>query len=172
VLYLLSALASRKAHLLVDRHGSEDRTARFLWLLALLILAALVPALYLSWFAVIILGFIALYAMQNIWRPVLISRFDAHSDKAVGATVLSIESQAKSVSTMVIAPGLGYVVDLVKDRGIGYLPFWPAAVFGAAIALVFFLTAEVPVRGGEKERDAQGSAGANTDLQRYSGGAS
>ena len=79
------------------------------------------PALYYCWFPVIILGFIALYVMQNLWRPVLISRFDAHSDEAMGATILSIESQAKSVATMIIAPGLGYVVDLMQARMIGCL---------------------------------------------------
>ena len=36
---------------------------------------------------------------ERFWRPVLISRFYAHSDEAQGATVLSIESQAKSLST-------------------------------------------------------------------------
>ena len=143
-LYLLSALASRKAYVLVDKHGSEDRTARFLWLMSLLILTALAPALYYCWFTVIILGFIALYVMQNLWRPVLISRFDAHADEAMGATILSIESQAKSVATMIIAPGLGYVVDLMQARMIGCLPFWPAAIFGAAVALAFFVTAKKP----------------------------
>ena len=42
---------------------------------------------------------------------------------------------------MILAPVLGYVVDLVTARDIGSLPFWVAAVFGAALALVFFLTA-------------------------------
>ncbi|HCN07782.1 MAG TPA: hypothetical protein DIT01_07590 [Lentisphaeria bacterium] len=145
-LYLLSALASRKAYVLVDKHGSEDHTARFLWLISLLILTALVPALYYCWFTVIILGFIALYVMQNLWRPVLISRFDTHSDEDMGATILSIESQAKSVATMIIAPGMGYVVDLMQTRMIGCLPFWPAAIFGAAVALAFFVTARTPTR--------------------------
>ena len=140
-LYLLSALASRKAYVLVDRHGSEDRAARSLWFISLLILVALAPALYAGWFPVVILGFVALYVMQNLWRPVLISRVAAHSDEAKGATILSIESQAKSVATMIIAPGLGYLVDLARVREIGHLPFWPAAVFGAAVALVFFTTA-------------------------------
>jgi hypothetical protein len=152
VLYLLSALASRKAHILVDKHGSEDRTARFLWLISLMILTVLAPAIYYSWFPVVILGFIALYVLQNVWRPVLISRFDAHSSPAMGATVLSIESQAKSVATMIIAPGLGYLVDLMKARAIGGLPFWPAAIFGAAVSLAFFMTAGTPTRRQQDRR--------------------
>jgi hypothetical protein len=127
---------------LVDRHGSEDRTARVLWLVTLLILAPLVPALYCGWFPFVIFGFIALYMLQNLWRPVLISRFDVYSDEAKGATLLSIESQAKRLAAMIIAPVLGYVVDLVTTRAIGDLPFWPVAVFGAVVALAFFVTAK------------------------------
>ncbi|MDD2597617.1 MAG: MFS transporter [Kiritimatiellae bacterium] len=145
-LYLLSALASRKAHILVDKHGSEDQTARWLWLISLLILVTLVPALYYGWFVVVIPGFILLYVLQNLWRPVLISRFDAYSDETMGATILSIESQAKSIATMIIAPGLGYAVDLIKAHGIGSLPFWPAAVFGVIVSLLFWVTAKTPSR--------------------------
>jgi hypothetical protein len=81
------------------------------------------------------------YILQNLWRPVLISRFDAHSDEAKGATILSIESQAKSVATMVIAPVLGFAIDTTKLHGVGTSPFWPLAVLGAAMALLFFLFA-------------------------------
>ncbi len=139
VLYLLSAFASRKAHLFVDRFGNEDIAARKLWLASFLLLAILSPALYFCRYSLIILGFILLYGLQNIWRPVLISRFDAHSDPARGATILSIESQAKSGATMIIAPILGFIVDLMKSHAIGCLPFWPVAVFGAFIALSFIL---------------------------------
>lgn len=137
VLYLLSALASRKAYVLVKKQGSEDAAARFLWGLSLLILTALVPALYFGWYVVILPGFIALYVMQNFWRPVLISRIDSHSDEVMGATVLSIESQAKSFSTMILAPVLGLLVDQMDLRSIGVLPFWPVVLFGAVIAMVF-----------------------------------
>ncbi len=137
VLYLLSALASRKAYVLVKMKGDEDAAARFLWMLSLLILAVLIPALYFGWYGIIIPGFIALYVMQNFWRPVLISRIDAHSDEVMGATVMSIESQAKSFSTMILAPLLGLLVDQMDLRSVGQLPFWPVALFGTIIAMVF-----------------------------------
>jgi hypothetical protein len=102
--------------------------------------AALIPAIYYGIHWAMILGFAALYVMQNLWRPVLISRFDIHSDEAKGATLLSIESQAKSGSAMIAAPLLGFIVDIVKQRGIGDCEFWPVGVLGALIALGFFLT--------------------------------
>jgi len=143
VLYLLAAAASRNAHRLVDEPGEEDRSARKLWGLDLLAFAAIIPATLLGLHPLMILGFMTLTVMQNLWRPVLISRFDAHAHHAKKATLLSIESQAKSVSTMILAPILGFSIDLVKSRGVCMDggEFWPIGVLGTLIALVFFLTA-------------------------------
>ena len=140
VLFLLSAAASRKAHVLVKRHGSEDRTARLLWGVALAILLLMALAMFFGVYPVIILAFVLLYIMQNLWRPVLISRIDSHSEESKGATILSIESQAKSAATMVMAPALGFAVDTVQCHGIGVSQFWPVAVFGACVSAVFLLT--------------------------------
>jgi len=153
-LFLLSAWASRKSHVLAGRFGNEDRAARFLWGFVFVILAVMVPAMVLGVHWAMILGFVALYIMQNLWRPVLISRFGAHSDDASGATILSIESQAKSVAAMIIAPLMGYAVDAVKYRGIGGSPFWPVAVFGAAVSFLFFLSARSEKSGPESMRDS------------------
>ena len=105
------------------------------------IFLVLLPALYYEIHWVMITGFLMLYVIQNFWRPVLISRFYAHSDEAKGATVLSIESQAKSLSTMIIAPVLGLTIDLARSHSIGASAFWPMGVMGLLIALGFFLTA-------------------------------
>jgi MFS family permease len=144
VLFLLSAAASRNAHRFVRKGGEEERTARLLWGLILLVLLGLVPSTAFGIHWAMILGFVLLYILQNIWRPVLISRFDAYSDEKSGATVLSVESQAKSTATMVIAPVLGFAVDTVKRQGIGGSEFWPVAIFGAVVALGFFLTSRIP----------------------------
>jgi len=141
VLFILSAVASRNAYRLVDKTGQEDRTARLLWGVSFVVLLVLFPAMYYEIHWIMIAGFVGLYVIQNIWRPVLISRFDAHSDEAKGATVLSIESQAKSSTTMIIAPVLGLAIDFARDHGIGASEFWPMGVLGAVIAIGFFLTA-------------------------------
>ncbi len=140
LLYVLSAAASRNAHRLVSLYGHEDRTARYLWAINALVFAALLPVMYYSIEWAIILGFIALYIMQNFWRPVLIARFDTHSSESHGATVLSIESQGKSLATAAIAPLLGFAVDTVKSNGPGG-EFWPIAALGLLVAVVMFMTA-------------------------------
>lgn len=140
-LFILSAIASRNAYRLVSKPGQEDKTSRLLWGFSVLIFLVFLPAMFFGIHWVMITGFVSLYILQNLWRPVLISRFDAHSDEAKGATVLSIESQAKSLSTMIIAPILGLAVDLARIHGIGASEFWPMSVLGVLIALGFYLTA-------------------------------
>jgi MFS family permease len=142
VLFILSAFASRNAHRLVDGAGQEDKTARQLWGVSFAVFLVLFPAMYYGIHWIVIALFVLFYVIQNFWRPILISRFDEHSDETKGATVLSIESQAKSAATMIIAPVLGLAVDLARYHGIGASEFWPVGVLGAAITIGFFLTAK------------------------------
>jgi hypothetical protein len=138
VLFLLAAAASRNAHRLVERFaGREERTSSALWGMYLLAFAALLPAMFLEVHTVMIAGFMILHVLQNLWRPVLISRFDTHGSESRGATLLSIESQAKSVATMVLAPALGLAVDLARTAGGG--GFWPVSLAGILVAGPFFL---------------------------------
>jgi MFS family permease len=146
-LHLLSGLASRNAHRLVGRCGSEEKAARWIWGLNLLSFLLILPATYFEIHPLVILGFILVSILQNVWRPVLISRFDAQGGGEQAATVLSIESQAKSVSTMILAPALGLAVDTVKAGGLGG-PFWPVGALGAAVALVFLVMSR---SGGRQE---------------------
>jgi hypothetical protein len=134
---------SRNAYRLVSKAGHEDKTAKLLWGLSVLIFLVLLPAMYYETYWIMITCFVVLYVIQNFWRPVLISRFYAHSDEAKGATVLSIESQAKSLSTMIIAPVLGLAIDLARGYDIGASAFWPVGALGLLIAFGFFVTATV-----------------------------
>jgi MFS family permease len=81
-LFVLSAVASRKSHLLVSHLGTEDSAARRLWFFMFLLMVLLVPSLYFGLYWISITGFLLLYILQNLWRPVLISRFDTHSSEA------------------------------------------------------------------------------------------
>ena len=154
VLFILSAAASRNAYLLVPRPGREDRAARMLWGVTFLVFLCLLPALWFRVYWVMIAGFMVLYVLQNLWRPLLISRIDARGEKEKGATVLSVESQAKSLATMLMAPLLGWFIDRARDHHVGIGEFWPIGIMGAVIALGFFLTAaeKNPLPGGTGKR--------------------
>ncbi len=140
VLHMASAYASRNSHRICEYAGDEEKAARFLWGADFLLYAALLPLLYLRLYSLAIAGFILLYLMQNFWHPILISRFEEHASETRGATVLSIENQAQSVSIMIMAPLLGLAVDYLRRADYGG-EFWPVGAAGAAIALAAFLTA-------------------------------
>jgi len=151
LLFILSASASKRSHKLVDRIGTEEGTARFLWLCMLILMGVLLPSMYFSNPWLMIAGFVLYHVLQNLWRPVLISRFDAHSSESQGATVMSIESQSKSIATAVIAPLMGGAVDLVKSRNIGRSEFWPVAAAGVLIAFVFLISSgRIPADGSQE----------------------
>ena len=139
ILYLVSAIASRNSHRLTGYAGGEEQGSRLLWNVVFIIYIALIPLLFFGYYYLAVIGFIILALLQNFWRPALISRFDAYATEAQGATVLSIESQAKSVSTMIVAPILGVAVDFVRMQSMGG-DFWPVAAIAAIVALIILLT--------------------------------
>lgn len=132
MIYLLSMLASRYSHRVSQQMKGENRAALALWKVCLLLFLALVPVMGFQWRAVAIVLFLGLEILQNIWRPIQVTRFDMYSDTSKGATILSIDSQAKSLFTMIAAPLLGFVVDSFG--------FWGIGVLGAFVAFAALLT--------------------------------
>jgi len=126
VLALLGMFGSRFSHRLVSRAGSDTRSAGFLWAADVVCYLALVPLLIFGLFLWAVIVFIVLELIQNLWRPMQLSRFDHVSPGNRRATVLSIESQAKSLSAMVYAPLLGLAVD--------HLGLWTVGAAGAVAA--------------------------------------
>ncbi len=139
VLYMASAYASRKSHIICDYAGDEETAAHRLWGANFIIYIMLLPFLYFKLYTLAIFGFVLSYLLQNLWHPILISRFEEHASETQGATVLSIENQAQSVSIMIIAPITGIAVDYLKRGNFGG-EFWPVSASGAAIALLAFLS--------------------------------
>ncbi len=136
-LALLGIFGSRFSHKLVSASGSEDRSASFLWISNLICYILLIPFLFKGWFLAAILLFIILELLQNLWRPIQIGRFDSVSASSKRATVLSIESQAKSFSAMIYAPILGFGVD---NFGL-----WFVGVTGVIVTLSIMLNRFKPV---------------------------
>jgi hypothetical protein len=137
-LFLLAGAASRQAHRIPEAAGGEDRAAHVLWIALAVVFAAIGGAAYLDLVAVMIVAFVALHVVHNLWRPVLIARFDTYGEAGQGAALLSIESQGRRIATIVIAPLLGIAVDAVAAHGPGGA-FWPVGAVGLASALVFVI---------------------------------
>lgn len=134
-LFLLSGVASRYAHVPGERLGSDETAARALWVTALALFAALLLGLALERWGLAVGAFVALQVLQNLWRPALVGRLDAYVPPEQGATVLSVESQAKSAASVVLAPALGWAVDAARAHGDGGL--WPVAALGVGVAGAF-----------------------------------
>lgn len=143
VLYLLSAYGSRQAHRLTGRLGGEESAARGLWIGAAVLYAAILIGGWFAAAAVLIPAFVLLHVSQAVWRPVIISRFDKHAHEQQGATILSIESQAQGIATLVLAPLLGLAIDAVTAHGVGGA-FWPVGGAGLLAALAFAAAPRVP----------------------------
>ncbi len=131
-IFLLSAFTSRKSHKVAQWAKGEERASNRLWLLATVVFSLMLGALCFQLLPLAITAFVAMFALQNIWRPILIARLDRDSDPARSATILSIESQAKSIATMILAPIVGMAVDAASahDPGSG---LWPVALVGLLI---------------------------------------
>ncbi len=143
LLYLASAYGSRRSHDIADYLGGEESGSRLLWRVVLVAYVAMTPLLFFEYYYAAVVGFMLLYVAQNIWRPILIGRFETFATETHGATVLSIESQAKSFTTMIVAPLLGLAVDSVSASGTGG-SFWPVTAVVAIVALL--------VLGGYRQR--------------------
>ncbi len=148
ILFLFSGFASRGAYRFVAWSGDEQQAARRLWLVNGLVYIALA---WLAWQGVlwgVVLMFVVMHVLQNVWRPILISRFDEHTQAKKGATVLSIESGAQRLSTLIVAPWLGFWIDhltVTTDTGQAVAQmgsqYWPIGVVGAIAAAGMWFTA-------------------------------
>jgi hypothetical protein len=137
VLHLLSGAASKRSHLVSNRAGNEDRAARWLWGISVLAFAGLTISGFTGLLVGAVVAFVALNVLHNLWRPVLISRFDTHGSAIQGASLLSVESQARRVATMIMAPILGYGVDAAIAAD-SVNPWWPVGALGLLCSILFF----------------------------------
>ncbi len=135
VLHLLSSAASRSAHRVPKRWGGDEPAARVLWWAALVLYSATTASLFAQSYWGIIIGLLAVSALNDAMRPLLVSRLDTCSHAEAGATVFSLEAQARSAAVIVAAPLVGLAVDLI-NTGVsrGEQSFWPAGVLGVLIA--------------------------------------
>lgn len=130
-IYVAASAASRNAYRISDRLGGDRPGAGALWAVTVTTYALLSLLLWAGWTAPTVALFLGLHMIQNAWRPMLLSRFNVHAEAGATATVLSIESQAKTLATMIIAPCLGWAVD--------HAGFWPVGAVGACVSVIGLL---------------------------------
>ena len=137
LLYLLSSAGARRAHRFAEGSGGAGPAARRLWVINTLLFLGAGALIGIGWTLAATVLLALVVVMQNLWRPIMLTRIDEVSDGDSGAMVLSIDSQAGSLYVLIFAPLLGLAVDAC---GLG-----AAAVFGAVSAGGFALAG---LRGG------------------------
>ncbi len=139
LLFLASGFASRHADSLVKWKGSDKSASKFLWLVNLGLFAGLFLFDLVGVQFLVVIAFVSLAILQNFWRPILIGRIDKQTQSGRGATILSLESQAQRLTTLVVGPIAGLLVDFARRDGVPG-NFWPLALIGGAAAgAVFYL---------------------------------
>jgi len=112
LLHLFEGVASRKSADFVEKWCGGLRPAVLrLWTLNLAACTVLTVAILLGFPALAVVCFVALAALQNLWRPNMIGRLSEASPAHRRATVLSINSQLDSLVAFVVAPVVGFLVD-------------------------------------------------------------
>ncbi len=131
-LYLLSAFSSRGAHRVRDLAGSSEQASRRIWWVSATAYLALFAAFAAGWNSLAMVAFVLLAVLQNLWLPIYLERIDGASQGDLGATVLSVDSQSRSVYVLFLAPILGWAVD---NFGL-----WPVGAAGALAALAVLMS--------------------------------
>ncbi len=112
ILHIISALASRRAHLFAGLFRSERHAVTAMIAAGSLLALISSVGVYMKFFAAAILSYILYYLIQNLWRPILVAQYDDHAESSQQATILSIESQTKTAGITLLAPIAGYIADM------------------------------------------------------------
>lgn len=131
MMYFLSSFASRKASWFEEFAGGPVSASQRLWVLHLMMYGLIMTGAFLGSYGYLlsIFGFIGLTITQNFWRPILINRVACHMKSQQMATVLSMESQSKTLGATMAAPLLGLLVDSITQQ----YSFLPIGIMGLII---------------------------------------
>lgn len=139
ILHLLSSNASRKSHRFEKSSDGTEPAIHRLYQFTALSIVLLGISLAVGWGWIAAMLFIGLGVLQNLWRPIHIGRFDRDGQESRAATTLSIESQASALSAAILAPCIGFAIDLLKSNGAsaGSLhTLWPIALAGIPVVVI------------------------------------
>ncbi len=111
VIYLGTSFASSRAGDLQDRIRSVPHAANGTFLLGAALLAVAGGAAWGRVPAIAIVGYLLVYAVQNIRRPILVGYLSDLLPQRTMATGLSVETQLRTLLVVGMAPLLGFLAD-------------------------------------------------------------
>ncbi len=112
ILYLFTSFASKNSVLFAKQFRSNERGLNFSYISGIVLILAIGFFLYSGFNFLPVLFFIIFYVLQNIRRPIVISVLSNRIPSSAMASGLSVESQAKTLLVAIIAPVLGFTIDI------------------------------------------------------------
>ena len=132
-IYLLTSLASRQAFLFSERFKNLSRAVNFSYLLGAGLLIFIGVTANLQIMLMTVCGFLGLYVLNNIRRPINVGIISDQISSKVMASGLSTEAQFTTIFSALVAPLLGLLVD---NLGLGN----GIALVGVGMIALFSLT--------------------------------
>lgn len=123
VIYLLSSFASRKAFKIMDKFKDLISALNKMYLITTLFIFLIALTINSSYSLVIILLFIAYYIIRSIRRPIMLDYIANIIEEKERATMLSIESQFRTIFIIFTAPAVGFIVDLWGLKSMFFIVF-------------------------------------------------
>ena len=111
ILHMISATASRRSHVFLARFRSEQGAIIFMIFCGCILAFLSSAGFHYNLYIIAIAAYITYYLVQNLWRPILVAQYDDYASSEEQATILSIESQTKTVGITILAPVAGYLAD-------------------------------------------------------------
>ncbi|MFI3249594.1 MAG: MFS transporter [Eubacteriales bacterium] len=108
IMNLISSFAAKKAHIL---QNFTSNASCLRWIQGSLCLLFITLSMTYGNFILVILLYLAIFALQSIRKPLYLEEVDNHSKKEHRATVLSVAAQMKSLCLMIFAPIFGYIAE-------------------------------------------------------------
>ncbi|MDX2414546.1 MAG: MFS transporter [Bacteroidales bacterium] len=110
-IFLLNSLASRMSGKAAKFLGNEIKGLNYTYLGFTIFLLGAALCFYLNFLYLALALYILVYSIENLRRPMAVSAISSNSNKEHLATCLSVDSQLKSLVTMVLSPIIGFFAD-------------------------------------------------------------
>jgi len=111
LIYLGTSYAASHAGIVEKRVQSLTRAANLIYVAGVIVLAAGGIGVISRVYIISIVGFLGLYLLQNLRRPLLVGYLSELIPRQMMATGLSVESQLRTLFTAALAPLIGLVAD-------------------------------------------------------------
>ncbi len=112
VIYLLSSYASRNAFKIKNKFKGSSKSLNLAYILTVFIIAIIGLMINSGFTYLIIVLFIIFYVIRNLRRPIMLDYIANIIEEKERATMLSIESQFRTIFIVIAAPIIGYTADL------------------------------------------------------------